>query len=357
MDAIRHVCGQWTDGQNMQDKLNNVTELRHVPVASSICQLCFVEEEEASIYAGTKLSSTRVDLVGHSSVQTNKARQKAGFIKLRRKRKFVICPNVVFVFRVSLLLCWICVRRGVVVLLCPTAFGGFRGLLSLSYHFSPRSTLTPSPSTLCSPLPQFFLVALAFLVFFFPYPHILTILLPIPLSSTHLHSTFSVFVVRVSFWQSIITSSLPPYSSKKKAYNTIHFPYIFDNFLGLPANTTTPFPSKNIFFPPAFGIRNHHFTYTYATMPKKKTIDVEPETPFHTFTVDQVAEYYTTNTLEGLTAAEAANRLKVYGPNELQGNGGVKWYKVLWRQVANALVVILLIATVRLDCFFIIIFC
>ncbi|KAF9293684.1 Na+ ATPase [Mortierella antarctica] len=80
-------------------------------------------------------------------------------------------------------------------------------------------------------------------------------------------------------------------------------------------------------------------------MPRKKTIDVEPETPFHTFTVDQVAEYYTTNTLEGLTAAEAANRLKVYGPNELQGNGGVKWYKVLWRQVANALVVILLIAT------------
>ncbi|KAG0038573.1 Na+ ATPase [Podila clonocystis] len=80
-------------------------------------------------------------------------------------------------------------------------------------------------------------------------------------------------------------------------------------------------------------------------MPKKKTINVEPEAPFHTFTVDQVAEHYTTNTLEGLTATEAANRLKVYGANELQGNGGVKWYKVLWRQVANALVFILLIAT------------
>ncbi|KAF9409452.1 hypothetical protein BGZ94_001959, partial [Podila epigama] len=80
-------------------------------------------------------------------------------------------------------------------------------------------------------------------------------------------------------------------------------------------------------------------------MPKKRTINVQPETPFHTFTVDQVAEHYTTNTLEGLTSKEAAARLPIYGPNELQGNGGVKWYKVLWRQIANALVVILLIAT------------
>ncbi|KAG0213726.1 Na+ ATPase [Mortierella sp. GBA30] len=80
-------------------------------------------------------------------------------------------------------------------------------------------------------------------------------------------------------------------------------------------------------------------------MPRKKPIDVEPETPFHTLTVDQVAEHYSTNTLDGLTSQEAANRLKIYGSNELQGNGGVKWYKVLWRQVANALVVILLIAT------------
>ncbi|KAG0275567.1 Na+ ATPase [Linnemannia exigua] len=81
-------------------------------------------------------------------------------------------------------------------------------------------------------------------------------------------------------------------------------------------------------------------------MPKKKVISVEPETPFHTFSVDQVAEHYSTNTLEGLTAEEATSRLKIYGVNELQGNGGVKWYKVLWRQIANALVVILIIATI-----------
>jgi magnesium-transporting ATPase (P-type) len=78
----------------------------------------------------------------------------------------------------------------------------------------------------------------------------------------------------------------------------------------------------------------------------KKTVNVEPETPFHTFTVEQVAEHYQTSILEGLSSEEAAKRLQTYGHNELEGDGGVKWYKVLWRQVANVLVCVLLIATV-----------
>ncbi|KAG0296682.1 Na+ ATPase [Linnemannia gamsii] len=77
----------------------------------------------------------------------------------------------------------------------------------------------------------------------------------------------------------------------------------------------------------------------------KKTVNVEPETPFHTFTVEQVAEHYETSILEGLSSEEAAKRLLTYGHNELEGDGGVKWYKVLWRQVANVLVCVLLIAT------------
>jgi len=81
-------------------------------------------------------------------------------------------------------------------------------------------------------------------------------------------------------------------------------------------------------------------------MAKSKTVQVEKETPFHTLSVEQVADHYGTNIYEGLTSEEAANRLKTHGYNELQGNGGVKWYKVLWRQVANTLVLILLIASV-----------
>ncbi|KAF8935795.1 Na+ ATPase [Haplosporangium gracile] len=77
----------------------------------------------------------------------------------------------------------------------------------------------------------------------------------------------------------------------------------------------------------------------------KKVVDLEPETPFHTFSVEQTAQHYSTNITEGLSSTEASARLKKYGANELQGEGGVKWYKVLWRQVANALVFILLIAT------------
>ncbi|KAF9203812.1 Na+ ATPase [Haplosporangium sp. Z 27] len=78
----------------------------------------------------------------------------------------------------------------------------------------------------------------------------------------------------------------------------------------------------------------------------KKIIDLEPETPFHTFTVDQVANHLGTSTLEGLSSQEASNRLESYGHNELEGDGGVKWYKVLLRQVVNVLVAVLMIATI-----------
>ncbi|KAG0053107.1 Na+ ATPase [Gryganskiella cystojenkinii] len=79
---------------------------------------------------------------------------------------------------------------------------------------------------------------------------------------------------------------------------------------------------------------------------KQSTVDLDPETPFHTFTVEQTEKHLETSTFEGLSSEEATNRLKQYGHNELEGNGGVKWYKVLWRQVANVLVCVLLIATV-----------
>ncbi|KAF9584771.1 hypothetical protein BGW38_005245 [Lunasporangiospora selenospora] len=78
----------------------------------------------------------------------------------------------------------------------------------------------------------------------------------------------------------------------------------------------------------------------------KKVVDLEPETPYHTLSVDQVAQELATSTLEGLSSEEAAARLQKYGLNELQGDGGVKWYKVLWRQVANVLVCVLLIAAI-----------
>ncbi|KAF9373937.1 hypothetical protein CPB97_000223, partial [Podila verticillata] len=76
----------------------------------------------------------------------------------------------------------------------------------------------------------------------------------------------------------------------------------------------------------------------------KTTVNLEPETPFHALTVDQVAKHYNTSVLEGLSSQEATQRLQTYGANELEGDGGIKWYKVLWRQFANVLVCVLLVA-------------
>jgi len=52
------------------------------------------------------------------------------------------------------------------------------------------------------------------------------------------------------------------------------------------------------------------------------------------------------NTTEtGLTDVEAKRRLKTYGPNELQVEGGISPLQILITQFKDVLVVILLIAT------------
>ncbi|KAG0199940.1 Na+ ATPase [Mortierella sp. NVP41] len=78
----------------------------------------------------------------------------------------------------------------------------------------------------------------------------------------------------------------------------------------------------------------------------KKIIDLQPEVPYHTYTVAETEAQLEASTIEGLTSEEAAVRLHLHGTNELKGNGGVKWYRVLWRQIANPLVVVLLIANI-----------
>jgi len=78
----------------------------------------------------------------------------------------------------------------------------------------------------------------------------------------------------------------------------------------------------------------------------KKIIDLEPEVPYHTYTVVETEAKLNASAIEGLTTEDAVARLHLHGTNELKGNGGVKWYKVLWRQIANPLVGVLLIANV-----------
>jgi magnesium-transporting ATPase (P-type) len=56
----------------------------------------------------------------------------------------------------------------------------------------------------------------------------------------------------------------------------------------------------------------------------------------------ELAQYLHTSLSSGLDESEAQNRLKLHGKNILKGQGKVTVWAVLWRQVSNAMTVILL---------------
>jgi len=55
-----------------------------------------------------------------------------------------------------------------------------------------------------------------------------------------------------------------------------------------------------------------------------------------------LAKYLHTSMSSGLDGSQVQNRLKLYGKNLLKGQGKVTVWAVLWRQVSNAMTVILL---------------
>src|SRR5579859_4570699 len=57
---------------------------------------------------------------------------------------------------------------------------------------------------------------------------------------------------------------------------------------------------------------------------------------------DELAQHLHTSLNSGLDDSEAQNRLKLHGKNILKGQGKVTVWAVLWRQVSNAMTVILL---------------
>ncbi|KAJ1978181.1 hypothetical protein H4R35_002004 [Dimargaris xerosporica] len=68
--------------------------------------------------------------------------------------------------------------------------------------------------------------------------------------------------------------------------------------------------------------------------------------PYHTYTTEVVAKELATNIHDGLTSAAVQANTQQHGTNELKGQGGVSAYKVLFRQIANALTVVLMAALV-----------
>ncbi|KAJ5100551.1 hypothetical protein N7456_006603 [Penicillium angulare] len=66
--------------------------------------------------------------------------------------------------------------------------------------------------------------------------------------------------------------------------------------------------------------------------------------PPHYLTYEAVISELGTNSEDGLTATEAKQRIEKYGENMLEGGEGVSFAKIIIRQVANAMMLILIIA-------------
>ncbi|KAJ0425276.1 hypothetical protein BJY00DRAFT_275095 [Aspergillus carlsbadensis] len=72
---------------------------------------------------------------------------------------------------------------------------------------------------------------------------------------------------------------------------------------------------------------------------------VQPLTqPAHTLTQEAILNELKVDSEEGLSTAEAKKRLGEFGPNELEGGEGVSLIKIVIRQIANAMMLVLIIA-------------
>lgn len=60
--------------------------------------------------------------------------------------------------------------------------------------------------------------------------------------------------------------------------------------------------------------------------------------------IEEVAHRFGTNVETGLSAQQVAELQKECPPNELQGGGAVAWYRLLLKQVANAMILVLIFA-------------
>ncbi|KAK9762198.1 hypothetical protein K7432_012306, partial [Basidiobolus ranarum] len=79
-------------------------------------------------------------------------------------------------------------------------------------------------------------------------------------------------------------------------------------------------------------------------MAKADTTIDSPAVPYHTYDVRKVIEELNTDIDDGLSSDEVKSRTERYGLNQMSGDNGVNPWKVLLRQLANYLTVILIIA-------------
>ncbi len=85
-------------------------------------------------------------------------------------------------------------------------------------------------------------------------------------------------------------------------------------------------------------------------MPSKRyTTQEYPKHPF-LLSSEHVITHLHTNDETGINPNKAQEAQKTYGPNKLEGEGGVKWYSVLLKQVSNAMILVGVTSSVHLPC-------
>lgn len=67
-----------------------------------------------------------------------------------------------------------------------------------------------------------------------------------------------------------------------------------------------------------------------------------PDYPKHPFRLssEEVIHHLQVDTEAGLALAQAKELQSKYGQNKLAGEGGVKWYSVLMKQISNAMILV-----------------
>ena len=60
--------------------------------------------------------------------------------------------------------------------------------------------------------------------------------------------------------------------------------------------------------------------------------------------VDAITSHLGTNKESGLTRLQTQQNQQKYGENKLDGEGGVKWYSILLKQISNAMILVLVLA-------------
>ncbi|KAL1969556.1 hypothetical protein VTN77DRAFT_8994 [Rasamsonia byssochlamydoides] len=76
---------------------------------------------------------------------------------------------------------------------------------------------------------------------------------------------------------------------------------------------------------------------------KSQAQQTYPKHPF-LMAVEEIAAHLQTNIETGLTDVQVQELQQMFGGNKLEGEGGVKWYSVLVKQVSNAMILVLVLA-------------